>query len=119
MAFHNEIYDVLNKLEGRKFTLNIMKNYKCKENGLNLTCDEAKLFKYFLKMIMKKHKKKDYIEEIEEKSYLKKDIVQKYLTDFGKKFNDFRKNFYDIMKKENAQSQSISLVGSTTNSPIV
>ena len=115
MVFHNEIYDVLNKLEGRKFTINIMKNFNCDKTSLNLTCDEAKLFKYLLKMIMKKHTKDKYILTKDNKNYLKKDIVLQYLNDFGNKFNNFRKHYYDIMKKQNASIQTVP----TINTPIM
>jgi hypothetical protein len=47
---HNEIYDVLHKLQKSKSSIN-MKEYKCvdDDNGLNLTCDQAKFLKYILK----------------------------------------------------------------------
>ena len=47
---HNEIYDVLHKLKKSKSSLN-MNTYVCDvDNGLNLSCDQAKFLKYILKI---------------------------------------------------------------------
>jgi len=94
---HNELYDVLNEVShNKKLFINFKKysNNRDTESTLNLSCNQAKIFKYILEACKKHNKIEKIIEYIQEntRSIIKKVELKKLLEHINIKLKTAQTN---------------------------